>query len=111
MVRYVCFTSLIEPKNEKEKTVEQLKGLEVSHFPNHIFCNNSSVTDIFKTPVQHSKMKHLDIHHHFIRDLVEKRTVVIDYVATEKQLADIFIKPLDALRFDSLRKSLGICVI
>ncbi|KAI3461556.1 hypothetical protein Pfo_018219 [Paulownia fortunei] len=53
MVRNVCFTSLIKPKNEREKIVEQLKGLEGPYFSIHIFCDNSSVIDIFKTPVQH----------------------------------------------------------
>ncbi|XP_073022677.1 secreted RxLR effector protein 161-like [Primulina eburnea] len=37
-----------------------------------VYCDNSSVIDIFKNPIQHSRTKHIDIRHHFIRDLVEK---------------------------------------
>ncbi|KAL9145431.1 hypothetical protein ABFS82_13G041900 [Erythranthe guttata] len=75
----------------------------------HIFCDNESAINISKNTVQHSRTKHIDLRHHFIRKLVEQKRVTIDYVSTNNQLADIFTKPLDFLRFDSLRKALGIC--
>ena len=76
-----------------------------------IYCDNTSAINISKNPIQHSKTKHIDIHHHFIRELVENKIIVIEHVATEKQLTDIFTKALDTSRFDSLRKSLGICIV
>ncbi|XP_024017331.1 uncharacterized protein LOC112090391, partial [Morus notabilis] len=75
-----------------------------------VFCDNTSAINISKNPVQHSRTKHINIRHHFIRELVENKTVVLEYVTTEKQLADIFTKPLDAVRFEALRTALGICV-
>ena len=74
-----------------------------------VYCNNTSAINISKNPIQHSRTKHIDIRHHFIRDLVEDRVVTLDHVHTESQLADIFTKPLGSLRFDSLRKSIGVC--
>ena len=76
-----------------------------------VYCDNTSVINISKNHVQHSRTKHIDILHHFIRELVENKTVVIEHVATENQLADIFKRALDLSRFDSLRKSLGICIV
>ena len=76
-----------------------------------IFCDNTSAINISKNPVQHSRTKHIDIRHHFIRELVENKSLQLEYVDTEKQLADIFTKALDASRFDSLRKSLGVCIV
>ncbi|XP_058189255.1 uncharacterized mitochondrial protein AtMg00810-like [Rhododendron vialii] len=53
-----------------------------------------------------------DIRHHFIRDLVEDRVILLEYLDTEHQKADIFTKPLDHIRFDYLRKSVGLhCVL
>ena len=75
-----------------------------------IFCDNTSAINISKNPVQHSRTKHIDIRHHFIRDLVEEGSIVLEYVSTEHQKADIFTKPLDHLRFLSLRKSIGVCL-
>ena len=76
-----------------------------------VYCDNTSAINISKNPVQHSRTKHIDIIHHFIRELVENKSVVIEHVATDMQLADIFTKTLDASRFISLRKALGICIV
>lgn len=64
---------------------------------------------IAKNHVQHSRTKHIDIRHHFIRELVEAKQIVIGHVGNEHQLADLFTKPLDFNRFISLRPSIGVC--
>ena len=74
-----------------------------------VFCDNTSAINISKNPVQHSRTKHIDIHHQFIRDLEECKTVSLEYIDIEKQLADIFTKALDSKRFESLRKALDVC--
>ena len=61
-----------------------------------IFCDNLSAINISKNPVLHSRTKHIDIRHHFIRDLVEDKIISLEHVATEKQLSDIYTKALDA---------------
>jgi hypothetical protein len=71
-----------------------------------IHCNNTSVINISKNLVQHSRTKHIDIRHHFFRDLVESKEVALIFIPTENQLADILTKPLDGSRFESLRKAL-----
>jgi len=45
-----------------------------------------------KNPIQHSITKHIDIRHHFIRDLVEENFVKLEHVDIEEQLEDIFTK-------------------
>jgi hypothetical protein len=74
-----------------------------------VYCDNTSAINISKNPVQHSRTKHIDIRHHFIRDLVEHQVVSLDYVSIENQLADLFTKPLDGSRFEYLRNAIGIC--
>ena len=77
----------------------------------NIHCDNCSAINISKNHVFHCRTKHIEISRHFIRDLVEKKVVSLDFVPTEHQLADILTKPLDSLWFESLRKSLSICLI
>ena len=55
--------------------------------------------NIAKNPVQHSRTKHIDIRYHFLRDHVEKGDVVLHFVESEQQVADIFTKALDSSRF------------
>lgn len=71
-------------------------------------CDNTSTINILNNPVQYFRTKHIDIFHHFIRELVENKTIILEDVATEKQLPDMFTKVLDFGRFVSLRKTLGI---
>jgi len=67
-----------------------------------INCDNTSAIDIFKNPVQHSRTKHIDIRHHFLRDLVESQVVALSFIPTNNQLVDILTKPLDGSWFVSL---------
>ena len=74
-----------------------------------VYCDNSSAINISKNTVQHSKTKHIEIRYHFIRDLVERKIVCLEYIPTERQNADTFTKPLDRSKFETLRPV--ICVI
>ena len=73
-----------------------------------VYCDNSSTIDISKNPVQHSKTKHIKIRYHFIRDLVERKIVCLEYIPNECQNADTFTKPLDRSKFETLRQVIGV---
>jgi hypothetical protein len=73
-----------------------------------LLCDNESAIKISYNPVQHSKTKHIEIRHHFIRDHVEKGDIYLSYVSTKNQLADIFTKALDEPRFRALRNELNV---
>jgi hypothetical protein len=68
-------------------------GCEFSKIP--LLYDNESAIKIANNPVQHSRIKHIDIRYHFLRDHEAKGEIVLRYVTTEWQLADIFTKPLD----------------
>jgi len=81
-------------------------GVRLSKVP--LYCDNTSAINLTKNPIQHSKTKHIEIRHHFIRDHVQKGDCEIKFVKTENQLADLFTKPLARDRFNKLRTELGI---
>jgi hypothetical protein len=73
-------------------------------------CDNTSAISIAKNPVFHKRIRHLDRRHHFMRDQVEKGDIEMRYIDTQRQLADIFTKPLDASRFAALwGGGIGVC--
>ena len=86
---------------------QQLSDYDVEAKETPIFCDNTSAIAITQNPVLHSRTKHIDVRFHFIRDHVEKKNMRIEYVCTEKQLADIFTKPLNEARFIKLKTELG----
>jgi hypothetical protein len=79
---------------------------EFSKIP--LLCDNESAIKLANNPVQHSRTKHIDIRHHFIRDLEAKGHIALRHVSTERQLADIFTKPPDEQMFCALRIELNI---
>ena len=70
-------------------------------------CDNYSTINIAKNPVQHSRTKHIEVRHHFLRDYVEKGLVSMKFVGTNDQIADIFTKALNREPYESLRLQLG----
>jgi hypothetical protein len=81
-------------------------GVKFNEIP--LLCDNESAIKIANNPVQHSRTKHIDIRHHFLRDHVSKGNIKIDGVSTDDQLADIFTKPLNESRFCKLRNELNV---
>ncbi|GJZ82540.1 hypothetical protein Tco_0647713 [Tanacetum coccineum] len=72
-----------------------------------LYCDNKSAIALCCNNVQHSRSKHIDIRHHFIKDQVENRMVELYFVRTEYQLAGIFTKPLARERLEFLINKLG----
>nr|GEX92812.1 hypothetical protein [Tanacetum cinerariifolium] len=60
------------------------------------------VAAAIKNPVYHSKTKHVEIRHHFIRDCLEKKLINVDHIHTDENVADLLTKPFDAGRFQCL---------
>ena len=76
-----------------------------------IYCDNTSAINISKNPVQHSSTKHIEIRHHFIRELVEDGTLTLEFIHTDDQKADLFTKLLDSKRFEFIRQNIGVISI
>jgi hypothetical protein len=79
---------------------------EFSKIP--LLCDNESAIKLANNLVQHSRTKHIDIRHHFLRGHEAKGYIALRHVSIERQLADIFTKPLDEQRFCALRSELNI---
>ena len=85
-----------------------LSNYEISQDTIVVYCDNSSAIDISKNLIQHSKTKHIEIIYYFIKDLLERKIVALEYIPTERQNADIFTKPLDRSKFEALRQIIGV---
>ncbi|GJR34599.1 putative ribonuclease H-like domain-containing protein [Tanacetum coccineum] len=72
-----------------------------------IFIDNNSTICIIKNPVFHSKTKHIEIRHHFIRDCNEKKLIQMVKIHTDKNVADLLTKAFDVSRFQYLIASIG----
>nr|GEZ03957.1 hypothetical protein [Tanacetum cinerariifolium] len=73
-----------------------------------IYCDSKSAIAISCNPVQHSRIKYIDIRYHFIKEHVEKGTVELYFVEIEYQLADLFTKALPKECFEYLVHRIGL---
>ncbi|GKB59829.1 putative ribonuclease H-like domain-containing protein [Tanacetum coccineum] len=72
-----------------------------------IFIDNESTICIVKNLVFHSKTKHIEIRHHFIRDSNEKKLIQMIKIHTDQNVADLLTKEFDVGRFQYLIASIG----
>ena len=79
-------------------------GLVLDHIP--IKCDNTSAIKLSKNPIQHSRTKHINIRHHFLRDYVQNGDVVLEFIDTTNQLADIFTKPFCEERMNFIKREI-----
>ncbi|GJZ59567.1 putative ribonuclease H-like domain-containing protein [Tanacetum coccineum] len=67
-----------------------------------IYIDNESTICIVKNPVFHSKTKHIEIRHHFIRDAYEKQLIQVSKIHTDNNVVDLLTKAFDVSRFQFL---------
>ena len=80
-------------------------SIKLDHIP--IKCDNTSTINLNKNSIQHSRTKHIDIRHHFLRDHVQINDISLEFIDTNNQLADIFTKPLNEERLNFIKHDLG----
>nr|GFA82604.1 hypothetical protein [Tanacetum cinerariifolium] len=80
-------------------------GLGFNKIP--MYCNNKSAIASCCNNVQHSRLKHIDIRFHFIKEKVKNGVIELYFVNTEYQLGDIFTKALCRERIEFLINKLG----
>ena len=86
--------------------VKEIYG-EVNN-PMEIRCDNLGSTSLSRNKIVSPKSKHIDVRHHFIRELAEERIINVDYLPTQEMVADIFTKPLEKGKFEKFADYLGL---
>jgi hypothetical protein len=73
-----------------------------------ILCDNQSCIKLSENPMFHDRSKHIEIRYHYIRDMVQKGAVRLQYVATDEQVANVLTNPLSRTKFKYFRDKLDV---
>ncbi|KAL4377990.1 hypothetical protein GQ457_02G028620 [Hibiscus cannabinus] len=74
-----------------------------------IFCYNRSTISMAKNHALHGRTKHIDVHHHFIRNLATDETIILKFCNTNEYMADVFTKSLSHAKHHFFISQLGVC--
>jgi hypothetical protein len=72
-----------------------------------VYCDNVSAIYMSSNPVQHRRMKHIEIDIHFVREKVVLGEVRVLHVPSSHVFADIMTKGLPSALFDEFQRSAG----
>ena len=73
-----------------------------------MLCDNMSTIEMTKNPVFHGRSKHIKIRHHYIRELVDKKEIELQFCNMGEQLAHLFTKPISKEKFIEFKRHLRI---
>lgn len=88
-----------------KQLLEELKT--TSPLPMKVFCDNKAAIAIAHNPVLHDRTKHVEVNKHFIKEKLENGLIIMPYIPTSEQVADILTKGLPKKQFDRLVSKLA----
>ena len=73
-------------------------GIYLYH-PTILWCDNVSALALASNPIFHARTTHIEVDYHFIQEKVLNRDMIIKYIFTLDQLADLFTKSIPSPQF------------
>ncbi|MCO5583838.1 hypothetical protein L7F22_037753 [Adiantum nelumboides] len=75
---------------------------------NTIYTDNQSALAIVRNPVFHARTKRIEVHYHYVRERLSTGEIILAYVPTQDNLADLFTKALSREKLEAFHKVLGL---
>jgi hypothetical protein len=76
-----------------------------------ISCDSQSAIFLAKNPTYHSMTKHIDVHYHFMRDMVESNKVLLEKVDTLENITNSLTKSVSVVKFSWCREEMSILTL
>jgi hypothetical protein len=103
------YVALYEAGRQAKWLIQWLQEVEIyEDLPFEIKCDNTAAITLTKNASGHSRIKHIDVKHHWIREAVECGDIAVDYIPTDENIADLFTKALPRPQFEKLVKRMGL---
>jgi hypothetical protein len=76
--------------------------------PTIIHCDNQICVNLSENLVFHDRLKHIEIKYHYIRDMVQRKEVHVQYLPTHEDITNIFTKLLAKMNFECFRERIDL---
>lgn len=89
---YISLSEAIKEALHLRSLLREIGLEEIS--PVRLYVDNRGAQQLAQNSVYHSRTKHIDIRHHFVREVIEEGLVILEHIPTHEMAADIFTKAL-----------------
>ena len=76
--------------------------------PTCLRIDNQSAMALARNDAFHNRTKHIAIRHHFICERIEDGEIDVEYVPTDRQVADVLTKPLSRVKHERFVEGMGL---
>ena len=97
---YMALTSAAQEVTWFQSWVKEILNKDLTGL---IECDNQATIAIANSERISDRTKHIDIRHHYIREKVSDKSIVVRWISTEEQLADLLTKRMPTNRLEKLR--------
>ena len=98
----------------KEATWLQILFSEIepslTRIPVKLLIDNQLAMSLAKNATFHEQTKHIMIRHHYIREKVDEAEIILEYLPTVEQVADILTKPLSRAKHVCFAEGMGLII-
>jgi hypothetical protein len=84
-----------------------LNDLQLGSGAVNILADNQSAIKLLRNPIMTGRAKHIDVLHHFARERVLRKEVLITYINTNEMLADVLTKVVSVAKHQFCCKGFG----
>lgn len=75
-----------------------------------VYNDNQSAQKLLKLKEYcHKRTKHIDLRYHYVKELVKDNVISVEYMPTEKMIADVLTKPLSSIKHAQFLNSMNVC--
>lgn len=74
-----------------------------------LWCDNVSALALASNPLSHAQMKYIKVDYHFVCKKVFNQDILVDFIYSTEQIADLFTKDLSSAQFLDLKFKLMVC--
>jgi len=73
-----------------------------------LYYDNQSMLKLAKNPILHIITKHIEVHHHFIKEMIHNGEIILMYRLNKENISNIFTKPLTQEKLQNFRDGIGV---
>ena len=88
---YMAISAACQEMSYLSKLLKEL--LQINFEPVNLRNDNHGAIALVKNPIKHMKSKHIDIRYHFVREFYQQDRILLEYIPSNDNYADIFTKP------------------